>query len=225
MQRFTKIVAAGILTTSMSVMAGFADTVRIAFVDPLSGPFATTGTNGLAEYEFAAEELVNKKGGVLGGKQFEIVAFDNKMSGKESLIQVQVAIDQGIKFIAQGNSSGIAHAITDAVNKHNRRNPDNRVLFLNYSAVDPALTNEKCNFWHFRFDASVDIKVHSIVQAIRDNKEVKKIILTRPAIEAGESLGFLPGDMKEKLDPYLQPLGSRYIHRRHILPSRHLRGP
>ncbi len=61
MQRFTKIVAAGILTTSMSVMAGFADTVRIAFVDPLSAPFATTGTNGLAEYEFAAEELVNKK--------------------------------------------------------------------------------------------------------------------------------------------------------------------
>ena len=166
MQRFMKIVAAGILTTSMSVMAGFADTVRIAFVDPLSGPFATTGTNGLAEYEFAAEELVNKKGGVLGGKQFEIVAFDNKMSGKESLIQVQVAIDQGIKFMAQGNSSGIAHAITDAVNKHNRRNPDNRVLFLNYSAVDPALTNEKCNFWHFRFDANADIKMDALTDVM-----------------------------------------------------------
>lgn len=177
MQRFMKIVAAGILTTSMSVMAGFADTVRIAFVDPLSGPFATTGTNGLAEYEFAAEELVNKKGGVLGGKQFEIVAFDNKMSGKESLIQVQVAIDQGIKFIAQGNSSGIAHAITDAVNKHNRRNPDNRVLFLNYSAVDPALTNEKCNFWHFRFDANADIKMDALTDVMAQNSDLKKVYL------------------------------------------------
>ncbi|MEY8593719.1 PhoH family protein [Butyricimonas hominis] len=43
------------------------------------------------------------------------------------------------------------------------------------------------------------------VKALR-NKEVKRIILSRPAVEAGESLGFLPGDMKEKVDPYLQPL-------------------
>lgn len=43
------------------------------------------------------------------------------------------------------------------------------------------------------------------VRALK-NKEVKRIILTRPAVEAGEKLGFLPGDMKEKLDPYLQPL-------------------
>jgi phosphate starvation-inducible PhoH-like protein len=43
------------------------------------------------------------------------------------------------------------------------------------------------------------------VRALK-NKEVKRIILTRPAVEAGENLGFLPGDLKEKLDPYLQPL-------------------
>ena len=53
------------------------------------------------------------------------------------------------------------------------------------------------------------------VQALK-NKEVKKIVLTRPAIEAGESLGFLPGDMKEKLDPYLQPL---YDALRDMLPT------
>ena len=48
----------------------------------------------------------------------------------------------------------------------------------------------------------------SIALAVRSlkNREVKKIVLTRPAVEAGERLGFLPGDMKEKLDPYLQPL-------------------
>ena len=43
------------------------------------------------------------------------------------------------------------------------------------------------------------------VRALK-NKEVKRIILSRPAVEAGENLGFLPGDMKEKIDPYLQPL-------------------
>ena len=129
MKKLVKLMSATMLATAVGAFSAAADTVKIAFIDPLSGPFATTGSNGLAEYKFAAEELVNKQGGVLGGQEFEIVAFDNKMSGKESLINVQVAIDQGIKFIAQGNSSGIAHAITDAVNKHNRRNPDNRCCF------------------------------------------------------------------------------------------------
>jgi phosphate starvation-inducible PhoH-like protein len=56
------------------------------------------------------------------------------------------------------------------------------------------------------------------VKALK-NKEVKKIVLTRPAVEAGENLGFLPGDLKEKLDPYLQPL---YDALRDMLPSERL---
>ena len=51
------------------------------------------------------------------------------------------------------------------------------------------------------------------------NKNIKKIILTRPAVEAGEHLGFLPGDLKEKLDPYLQPL---YDALHDMMPSRKL---
>lgn len=49
------------------------------------------------------------------------------------------------------------------------------------------------------------ISVAMAVQALK-NKEVKKIVITRPAVEAGETLGFLPGDLKEKLDPYLRPI-------------------
>ena len=56
------------------------------------------------------------------------------------------------------------------------------------------------------------------VRALK-NKEVKKLILTRPAVEAGENLGFLPGDLKEKLDPYLQPL---YDALRDMIPSEKL---
>lgn len=56
------------------------------------------------------------------------------------------------------------------------------------------------------------------VKALKD-KEVKRIILTRPAVEAGENLGFLPGDMKEKLDPYMQPL---YDALRDMIPYRKL---
>ena len=167
------VLASGVFFSS----SVFADTVKIAFIDPLSGPFATTGTIGLAEWKYAVEKLVNEKGGVLGGKKMEVVALDNKMDGKESLVQVQVAIDQGIRFIAQGNSSGIANAITDMVKKHNKRNPDKQVIFLNYSAVDPALTNDKCQFWHFRFDANADIKMDVITDVIAGESGIKKMYL------------------------------------------------
>ena len=144
MKNITKLGAVSALSLVLGASAAFAENIKIAFIDPLSGPFASTGTNGLHQFEFAADYMVNAKGGLLGGDQMEIVAFDNKISPKESLIQLQVAIDQGIRYIAQGNSSGVANALTEAVDKHNKRNPDSRVLFLNYAAVDPALTNEKC---------------------------------------------------------------------------------
>lgn len=168
---------AAALALSVSAVALSAENIKIAFIDPLSGPFAGTGTNGLHQYEFAAEKLVNEQGGVLDGQMFEIVAFDNKISPKESLIQLQVAIDQGIRYIAQGNSSGVANALTEAIDKHNRRNPDSRVLFLNYSAVDPALTNDKCNFWHFRFDANADIKMDALTDVIAADDGIEKVYI------------------------------------------------
>ena len=177
MKKSTKLGVVSALSLMIGASAAFAENVKIAFIDPLSGPFASTGTNGLHQFQFAADYVVNQNGGVLGGDQFEIVPFDNKISPKESLIQLQVAIDQGIRFIAQGNSSGVANAITDAVNKHNRRNPDDRVLFLNYAAVDPALTNDKCNFWHFRFDANADIKMDALTDVMAGVDSMKKVYI------------------------------------------------
>lgn len=175
MKNFTKLGAVSALSLIIGASAAFAENIKIAFIDPLSGPFASTGTNGLHQFEFAADYMVNDKGGVLGGTSFEIVPFDNKISPKETLIQLQVAIDQGIRYIAQGNSSGVANALTEAVNKHNKRNPDSRVLFLNYAAVDPALTNDKCNFWHFRFDANADIKMDALTDVIVADEGIKKV--------------------------------------------------
>jgi len=153
-----------------------ADPVRIAFIDPLSGPFAAVGTSGLRQFQFTADEI-NKKGGVLGGRKLEVIGFDNKISPKESLIQLKRVIGDGIQFIVQGNSSGVANALTDAVEKHNEREPDKRVLYLNYSAVDPSLTNEKCNFWHFRFDANADMKMNALTDVIAADKNMKSIYI------------------------------------------------
>ncbi len=175
MKNITKIGAVSALSLIIGASAAFAETIKVAFIDPLSGPFASTGTNGLHQFEFAADYMVNQNGGLLGGTQMEVVGFDNKISPKESLIQLQVAIDQGIRYIVQGNSSGVANALTEAVDKHNRRNPDSRVLFLNYAAVDPALTNDKCNFWHFRFDAHADMKMDAVTDSITSDSSIDKV--------------------------------------------------
>lgn len=167
-----------LLSAFLTISAAQAsENIRIAFIDPLSGPFARSGQAGYRTFELAAKLMVNDKGGVLGGRHFEIVPMDNQGSPKESLIQLKRAIDSGIRYIAQGASSAVASAITEAVDKHNRRNPDRRVLFLNYSANDPALTNDKCNFWHFRFDAHADMKMDAITDVIAENQGIKKVYI------------------------------------------------
>ena len=208
MKKLTKTLLAAAVAVAASTASYAADNIKIAFIDPLSGPFAATGKQGLAQYEFAAEELVNKNGGVLGGAKFEIVAFDNKISPKESLIQLKVAIDQGIRFIAQGNSSGVANALTDAIAKHNKRNPDNRVLFLNYSAVDPALTNDKCNFWHFRFDANADIKMDALTDVIKANADIKKIYLIGQDYSFGKAVAAAAERMLKDKRPDIEIVGN-----------------
>src|SRR5271165_7356129 len=132
------------------------DTLKIGWIDPLSGGAASGGERSLKLFQFLANEL-NTKGGILG-KQVEIVPFDNKLNPQESLIQAQKAIDAGIRILTQGIASSVAAALTDFVTKYNERNPGKEVLYLNWGAIDPVLTNEKCSFWHFRWDANSDIK-------------------------------------------------------------------
>jgi branched-chain amino acid transport system substrate-binding protein len=119
---------------------------------------------------------VNQKGGIMGQK-LEYVGFDNKGSPQESQIQLKAAIDQGFRFITQGNGSGAAHSLIDAVNKWNARNPDKTVLFFNYAAVDPTLTGEKCSFWHFRFDANTEMKMEAITSFMENDKKIKKVFI------------------------------------------------
>ena len=214
MKNIAKYGAVSALSLVIGASAAFAENIKIAFIDPLSGPFASTGTNGLHQFEFAADHMVNDKGGLLDGQQMEVLAFDNKISPKESLIQLQVAIDQGARYVVQGNSSGVANALTEAIDKHNRRNPDSQVLFLNYAAVDPALTNDKCNFWHFRFDANSDIKMDALTDVIVQDDSIKKVYIIGQdysfgkavSAAANEMLG-AKGDGIEVVGDELHPIG------------------
>jgi branched-chain amino acid transport system substrate-binding protein len=136
------------------------DTLKIGYIDPLSGGGASVGEVGLKTFQFLADE-VNAKGGIQG-KKVEIVPFDNKTNPQESLVQAQKAIDEGIHFLTQGNGSAVGAALSDFVTKYNERNPGKEVLYFNYAAVDPVLTNAKCSFWHFRWDANSDIKMEAL---------------------------------------------------------------
>lgn len=161
--------------------------IKVAYIDPLSGPFAQTGEQGLAEFRFAVDQI-NKRGGVLGGRKLEVVPFDNKVSPQESLNQLKRVIDQGIRYITQGNSSAVAGALIEAVNRHNERNPGKEILYLNYAAVDPAYTNEKCSFWHFRFDANSDMKMESLTTFMTGQKNIKKVYLINQDYSFGHAV-------------------------------------
>jgi len=162
------------MAVAVSAFAAHAETVKIAFMDPLSGPFANVGQNQLKSWQFMAEYF-NKKDPK--APQFEIVSFDNKGSPQESLNTLKAAIDQGIRYVTQGNGSGAAAAILDAVQKHNDRNPGKEVVYLNYAAVDPALTNEKCSYWHFRLDADTTMKMEALTSYMKDQPEIKKVYI------------------------------------------------
>jgi branched-chain amino acid transport system substrate-binding protein len=181
------------------------ETIKIAFIDPLSGGGASTGEAGLKTYQFIADQL-NAKGGVLG-RRIEIVGYDNKLNPQESLVQLQKAIDAGIRIITQGNGSGVAAAITDFVAKYNDRNPGKEVLYLNYAAVDPVLTNEKCNFWHFRFDADSDIKMEALTNYMKPRTNIRKVYLINQDYSFGQAVRAAARKMLAAKRPDVQIVG------------------
>ena len=161
-------------------------TVKIAFIDPLSGPFANVGQNQLKSWQFVTDRLSGAKNPA--GVKFEVVGFDNKGSPQESLNSLKAAIDQGFRYVTQGNGSGAAMAISDAVAKHNERNPGKEVVYLNYAAVDPALTNEKCDYWHFRLDADTTMKMEALTSFMKDQPKVKKVYLLNQNYSHGQQV-------------------------------------
>ena len=152
-----------------------AETVKIAFIDPLSGPFAPVGQNGLKSFQLIAD--MANAGKWAGDNKLEVIGFDNKGSPQESLTQLKAVIDQGYRYITQGSGSGAGLALLDAINKHNERNPGKEIVYLNYAAIDPDMTNSKCSFWHFRFDANSDMKMEALTSYMAANKAIKNVYI------------------------------------------------
>jgi len=183
--------------------------VRLALIEGLSGPFANAGEAVYRNLLWAVER-VNQRGGVKlpgGARPLELVRFDSKGSTEEALSLLRSATEQGIGVVFQGNSSATAAALIDALEKHNTREPARRALFLNYSAVDPALTNERCSFWHFRFDAHADMRLAALTDVLRDDKAVKKVYLIGQDYSFGQHVNRMARTMLASKRPDIEFVG------------------
>jgi branched-chain amino acid transport system substrate-binding protein len=180
-------------TFCVSASAQTPPPIKLALIEGLSGGNANGGEAVFRNLTWALER-VNARGGVASAgvsapKQLlALERMDSKGQTEEALSNLRLAIDSGARFVLQGNSSATAAALIDAINKHNERDPERRVLFLNYSAVDPALTNEKCSFWHFRFDAHADMRMAALMQVLREDQGLKSVYLIGQDYSFGQSV-------------------------------------
>ncbi len=182
--------------------------IQLALIEGLSGPFANTGEAVLRNLVWAVER-VNARGGVStseGKRLLVLNRYDSKGQSEEALTSLRSAIDAGAQYILQGNSSANASALIDAIQKHNDREPNKRVVFLNYAAVDPALTQEKCNFWHFRFDAHADMRMTALMQVLKQDSKLKSVYLIGQDYSFGQSVLKEAKQQLEKLRPDVQVL-------------------
>ena len=204
---------AGILCLSFTVNAQTPSLqlppVQLALIEGMSGPFANTGEAVLRNLVWAVER-VNARGGVAtqeGKRRLVLNRYDSKGQSEEALTSLRSAIDSGAQFVLQGNSSANAAVLVDAIQKHNEREPQKRVLFLNYAAVDPALTQEKCNFWHFRFDAHADMRMAALMQVLKQDTKLKSVYLIGQDYSFGQSVLREAKVQLEKLRPDIQIAG------------------
>ena len=193
--------------TAMSVQAQTKPTIKLIYTDPLSGPFAQVGDANLKQWQYVIS-YINATGGALGRK-FELIPFDSKTQPAEALLALKAATDQNAPFLVHCSGSNIAAALIEAVDKHNARNPENRILYINCGAVATELTNEKCSFWHFRFDINVAQKVEVMVRALP--KDIKKVYLLNQDYLFGQSLQRDAKIFLQKLRPDIQIVGDELI--------------
>ncbi|MBN9312533.1 MAG: phosphate starvation-inducible protein PhoH [Chryseobacterium sp. 39-10] len=158
------------------------------------------------------------------------------MGNQETLDILQLKLDDIVSFISKHNSITLKDLesilnLKDEAEKQLVFDQDIIVKGVNGKVIKAKTTNlkklvkesEKKDMVFAIGPAGTGKTYTSVALAVKalKEKEVKRIILTRPAVEAGESLGFLPGDLKEKLDPYLQPL---YDALRDMIPHEKLEG-
>ena len=178
--------------------------VKMVRIDALSGLMGGVGNNQLKSWQFFAEKFSASNP---AGVKFEVTGVDNKLSPTESVNALKGSIDRGVRYIIQGNGSSVALALVDAINKHNERNPGKEVVYLDDSAVDPDLTNSKCSFWHFRFDADTTMKMEAMTTFMKDQKDIHKVYLFNQNYSHGQQVAKYAKEYLKRKRPDIEIVG------------------
>jgi len=184
----------------------YAETVKIALIEGLSGAFAPVGHHNLKEFEYLAE-LTNSKSWAGKDIKLEIIAFDGKASPQESLTQLKSVTDQKVRYVLQGPSSAVSLALSDAISKHNERNSGNEIVYLNFAGGDPALTNERRSFWHFRVDSNTDQKVEALTTFMKGDKNIRSVYLVNQNYSYGHAFVKASKEMMGRKRPDTEIVG------------------
>ena len=186
-----------------------AEVVKIGFIDVLSGPFAAAGKSSLDQLR-AVVTARNAKAKPTE-PQFEVVPFDGKGSPQESALMLKSASDQGIRYVTQGGGSGVAFALTEAITKLADREPAKAMVYLNYSAMDPGLTNERCNFWHFRFYPSSEMKIEALTTYMKTRPDIKNVYLLNQDYTHGQQVSKASKAYLARKRPDIQIVGDNFV--------------
>ncbi len=189
--------------------AAQAEVVKIAFIDVLSGPFAAAGKSSLDQLRavVAARNAKAKP----SEPSFEVVPFDGKGSPQESALMLKSASDQGIRYVTQGGGSGVAFALTEAITKIADREPQKAMVYLNYSAMDPGLTNDRCNFWHFRFYPSSEMKIEALTTYMKTRPDIKSVYLLNQDYTHGQQVAKASKVYLSRKRPDVQIVGDSFV--------------
>jgi branched-chain amino acid transport system substrate-binding protein len=199
------LVTALAVAAACATPAAFSETVKVAMIDAMSGPFTPIGQNQLNSFRMIADIARQQKWA--GDHTIEFEAFDGKASPQESITQLRQVIDKGYRYVTQGFSSGVAGALIDAIDKHNERNPGKEIVFLNHAAIDPDLTNSKCSFWHFRFDANTEMKMEAITSFMAKGPNFKKVYIIGQDYAHGHQTRRAAREMLKRKRPDIQIVG------------------
>lgn len=155
-------------TALLMACAAHADPVKIAVLETLSGPQASTGQTFRAGVRYAIDKM-NAAGG-WNGEPVQLVEYDNQGGPAGASDKLKAAIADGVQIVVQGASSAIGGQITEDVRKHNLRNPGKEIVYINVGAEALELTGEKCNFHHFRLTGNAQVRTKVLVQGMKQAK-------------------------------------------------------
>mgnify|MGYP002701053634 CR=1 FL=1 len=197
-----------VAATVLLVGTASADTVRIALIDPLTGPIAASGQSALEHPHFHAE-TINEHGGITGDNP-DSAGTGTTVNPQQSPVTPQSAVHDGHHKTHHGTGDTGVSRPRPCAPHHNQRNPGDEVLYLNMAAVDPAFTNERCSFWHFRFDAHVDMKMNAMTSWIEGRDDIKKVYLINQDYSFGRAVAEAATKMLKEKRPDIEIVGQDF---------------